>query len=76
MQRFLDADPSAQLGFDEMERVRAHLARCAGCQGLASQYQELARLLALRGVTAEPAEQDVGRVRAAAMARIDAEHHD
>jgi predicted anti-sigma-YlaC factor YlaD len=70
LQRYLDEDPSALLGPDETDRVRAHLARCTCCRGLAQQFRELGRLLAAQGAAAGPAGQDVDRVRTIAQGRL------
>ncbi|MGB3762874.1 MAG: zf-HC2 domain-containing protein [Ornithinimicrobium sp.] len=41
LQRYLDADPSGQLTAAEVDRLEAHLARCARCSTLAEEYRVL-----------------------------------
>ncbi len=75
LQRYLDADPAAQLTSEEVSRLESHLAICEKCAELSADYQGLQRRLVLWSPKGAPDPAMVARVRLAAqrvMTRDDA----
>lgn len=63
LQRYLDADPSAVLGHERINLIEQHLATCARCTVLTSEYQRLLALLHELGAARMPDERLVSRLQ-------------
>ncbi len=63
IQRYLDADPSAILPPQEIERLEAHLAVCERCAQLTAEHQALRRALGSWSGAASPDQASLTRLR-------------
>ncbi len=70
IQRYLDADPSAPLTPDEVERLEGHLAICEKCAEVYADHRLLRRRFAQWSQTRLPDAAMVARVRLAAHRAI------
>jgi len=66
IQRYLDADPSAPLTPDEVERLEGHLAICEKCAEVCADHRLLRRRFARWSQARLPDPAMVARVRLAA----------
>lgn len=66
IQRYLDADPSAPLASEDIERLEAHLATCEKCAAAAEEYRGVRGALARLAQWNMPDPAVVARVRLAA----------
>ncbi len=66
IQRYLDADPSAPLTPDEVERLEGHLAMCDKCADVYADHRLLRRRFARWSQAGLPDPAMVARVRLAA----------
>jgi exonuclease V gamma subunit len=64
VQRYLDADPSAPLTQQEVQRLEEHLMVCERCTGVVQEHRALRRALTMTlGPADLPDQQAVGRLR-------------
>lgn len=66
IQRYLDSDPSAPLGADEVRRLEAHLAACERCRAAVEEFRGIRRALARWSQRQAPDPAAVARLRLAA----------
>jgi anti-sigma factor RsiW len=63
IQRYLDSDPSAPLGDDEVRRLEAHLAACERCRAAVEEFGGIQRALARWSQRRAPDPAAVARLR-------------
>lgn len=71
IQRYLDADPSAQLLPDQLHRLEFHLAACQKCADAAADYRGVRRTLQLFSQRRALDPEVLRRVRARAEQLLD-----
>ncbi|MDZ7883646.1 MAG: zf-HC2 domain-containing protein [Mycobacterium sp.] len=63
IQRYLDADPAAPLGPDDIARLEAHLAVCEKCRGAELELRQISAALSRWTVQTMPDRNSVEHVR-------------
>lgn len=63
IQRYLDADPAAPLGTDEIRRLEAHLAVCEKCRAAELEFKQISAALSRWTVDTMPDEDSVQHIR-------------
>ncbi|MGB6181405.1 MAG: zf-HC2 domain-containing protein [Rhodococcus sp. (in: high G+C Gram-positive bacteria)] len=62
IQRYLDADPAAQLDADEIRRLEAHLAVCEKCRAAENEFGQISAALSRWTVRTMPDGESVREV--------------
>lgn len=63
IQRYLDADPAALLGPDEIRRLEAHLAECDRCAAAVAEYRHIDSALSRWALRRMPDPRSVIKMR-------------